>query len=298
MSTPIELQDGQHELAGVLIGRGTPVVIATIEGLGRAGQRTADVEPPGEDGLWLGADYYTGRTLRIAAAIRIPGNPAGALDVLAELEDATSDDQVRLVGGATQDLRLKFAGRDARVVRGRVRKMDADLSTAKHGWIPLDIEFTAADHLYYADTAESTSIPLGGLTEGGMTFPLMFPFTIADTAGAVGRPGFLDVAGTTTTWPLLRINGPCANPTVKHVASGRTLTVQGSIAAGEWVEIDTRPGRRSVLRNNGGGVPLAPTSRIDTFQLRPGVNEIHWTATDPTLTSTLAVTWWPAYKAL
>lgn len=298
MSTPVELQDGQHELAGVLIGSGTPVVLASIEGLGRARQRTADVEPPGEDGLWLGADYYTGRTVRIPAGIKTPGDQSAALDVLAELEEATSSDTVRLQGGATLDLRLKFPGRQARVVRGRIRQMEADLSTAKHGWIPLDIEFTAADHLFYADTPQTTSIPLGGLTEGGMTFPLMFPFTIADTAGAVGRPGFLTVDGTTATWPLLRINGPCANPTIKHVATGRTLIVQASIAEGEWVEIDTRPGWRTALRNNGGGAPLAPTSRIDTFQLQPGVNEIHWTATDPTLTSTLAVTWWPAYKAL
>jgi hypothetical protein len=298
MSTPVELDDFQHELAGVLIGHGTPIVLATIEGLGRAKVRTADVEPPGEDGLWLGADYYTGRTVRIPAGIKVPGNEAGALDVLAQLEDATSDDAVRLIGGATLDLRLKFPGRDARVVRGRVRQLEADLTTVKHGWIPLDIEFTAADHLFYADTAESASIPLGGLTEGGMTFPLMFPFTIEDTAGAVGRPGFLTVAGTAPTWPLLRINGPCANPTVKHVATGRTLTVQASLAAGEWIQIDTRPGWRSVLRNNGGGAPLSPTSRIDTFQFLPGVNEIHWTATDPTLTSTLAVTWWPAFKAL
>lgn len=298
MSTPIELEDGQHELAGVLIGRDTPVVLANIEGLGRAKQRTADVEPPGEDGLWLGADYYTGRTVRIPGGIKVPGNEAGALDVLAALEEATSDDTIRLSGGATLDLRLKFPGRAVRVLRGRVRQMEADLTNAKHGWIPLDIEFTAADHLFYADTAETTSIPLGGLTEGGMQFPLMFPFTIADTAGAVGRPGFLTVAGTSPTWPLLRINGPCANPTIKHVATGHTLTVQASLAVGEWVEIDTRPGWRTVLRNNSGGAPLSPTSRIDTFRFLPGVNEIHWTATDPTLTSTLAVTWWPAYKAL
>lgn len=298
MSTPVELEDGQHELAGVLIGLGTSVVLAGIEGLGRAQQRTADVEPAGEDGLWLGADYYTGRTVRIPAGIKTPGDQAGALDVLATLEEATSADSVRLNGGATLDLRLKFPGRPARVVRGRVRQMEPDLTNAKHGWIPLDIEFTAADHLFYADTPDTTSIPLGGLTEGGMTFPQMFPFTIADTAGAVGRPGFLTVDGTTATWPLLRINGPCANPTVTHVGTGRTLTVQASIAAGEWVEIDTRPGWRTALRNNGGGVPLAPASRIDTFQLQPGINEIHWTATDPTLTSTLAVTWWPAYKAL
>ncbi|MGW0014589.1 phage distal tail protein [Streptomyces tendae] len=297
MSTPVELVDGQHELAGVLIGKGTPVVIAAIEGLGRTPQRTADVEPPGEDGLWLGPDLFNGRTIKIDAGIKTPGNQQAALDIHAQLQEAADDEAVRLAGGATTDLRFKFPGRPARIVRGRIRDLAADLTQAKHGWIPLDIEFTAQDQLFY-DVQQTTSMPLGALTRGGLTFPLVFPFTIEYTAGAVGRPGFIDTAGTAPTWPVLRVTGPCANPTITHVASGRTLTVQGSLAAGEWVEIDTRPGWRTVLRDNGGGMALTPQSRIDLFRLDPGLNEIHWRATDPTLTSSLAVTWWPAYKAL
>ncbi|MFJ6069044.1 phage distal tail protein [Streptomyces tendae] len=297
MSTPVELVDGQHELAGVLIGKGTPVVIAAIEGLGRTPQRTADVEPPGEDGLWLGPDLFNGRTIKIDAGIKTPGNQQAALDVHAQLQEAADDEAVRLAGGATTDLRFKFPGRPARIVRGRIRELAADLTQAKHGWIPIDIEFTGQDQLFY-DEQQTTSMPLGGITAGGLTFPLMFPFTIEYTAGAIGRPGFIDTAGTAPTWPVLRVTGPCANPVIKHVGSGRTLTVQGSLAAGEWVEIDTRPGWRTVLRSNGGGMPLTPQSRIDLFRLDPGLNEIHWNATDPTLTSSLAVTWWPAYKAL
>jgi hypothetical protein len=166
------------------------------------------------------------------------------------------------------------------------------------GYAPLDIEFQTSDHLFYADTPGTTSMPLGSLTAGGVTFPLVFPFTIAGDPSAVGRPGFLQVEGTAPTWPVLRVAGPCANPTITHVASGRSLTVLATLAAGEWVEIDTRPGWRTVLRENGGSARLAPTSRVDEFVLSPGLNEIHWSATDPTLTSTLAVTWWPAYKAL
>ncbi|MET8571787.1 hypothetical protein [Streptomyces sp. NPDC004783] len=297
MSTPVELIDHQHELAGVLIGKGTPVVIADIEGLGRAPQRTSDVEPPGEDGLWLGPDLFGGRSIRINAGIKTPGNEQAALDVHAALQDAADDEAVRLTGGATTTLRLKFPGRETRTVRGRIRTLDADLTQAKHGWIPLDIEFTSQDQLFYGEQ-QTTSMPLGSLTRGGLTFPLVFPFTIEYTAGAVGRPGFLTNAGTAGTWPILRITGPCANPRITHVGSGRTLAVQGSLAAGEWVEIDTRPGWRTVLRSNGGGMPLTPQSRIDLFRLDPGLNEIHWNATDPTLTSSLAVTWWPAYKAL
>ncbi|MFH9425974.1 hypothetical protein [Streptomyces sp. NPDC017529] len=299
MTTPIELEDGQHQLGPVLIGKGTAVTIAAIEGLGQPPLRTADVELAGEDGLWLGADYYSGRTLRLDAAIKIPGKPQGVLDKLAELQNAADTPAVRGFGGSTMDLRLKMPGRQARVVRGRLRKLEADLTAYRHGWVPLDVEFQASDHLFYADTSDTTSIPLGLLTTGGLTFPLEFPVIINGDPAAVGRPGFLTVGGTASTWPVLRIAGPCANPTVTHVGSGLSLTVQTTLASSsEWVEIDTRPGWRTVLRENGGGAPLTPQSRIDLFRLTPGMNEIRWTATDNTLTSSLAVTWWPAWKAL
>ncbi|WP_448333495.1 phage distal tail protein [Streptomyces sp. DSM 41534] len=298
MSTPVELADWQHELGGVLIGAGTSVQVRAIEGLGQPPVRTSDVEPPSEDGLWIGRDYYGGRVVRIDAAVRVIGNPAGVLDQLAALQDAADTPAVRGGGGTTMDLRLKLPGRPARTVRGRLRKCEPDLTQMIHGFAPVDIEFQAADHLYYADDVGTTSIPLGLLTSGGLTFPLAFPFTIAGDPLAVGRPGWLEVEGTAPAWPVLRFNGPCANPTVTHVASGRTLTVETTLADGEWVEVDTRPGWRTVLRENGGSAPLAPKSRIDEFVLSPGLNEIQWTATDPTLTSTLAVTWWPTYKAL
>ncbi|WP_331728898.1 phage tail family protein (plasmid) [Streptomyces sp. NBC_01259] len=298
MTTPVELLDGQHQLGTVLIGKGTPVTIATIEGLGLPPMRTADVEPPGEDGLWLGRDYYSGRTIRIDAAVRRPGDEAGALDTVSSIQRNSDNRNIRQAGGVTMNLRLKFPGRPTRVVRGRVRKADTDLQKAIHGWIPIDIEFQSDDYLYYTDEPDTTGIPLAVLSSGGLTFPLVFPFTIDGDPAAVGRPGFLDVDGNASTWPVLRVTGPCSNPVITHVTSGRSLSVQVTLAAGEWVEIDTRPGWRTVLRNNGGAAPLSPTSRIDLFRLSTGLNEIRWTATDPTLTSTLAVTWWPAYKAL
>ncbi|MFE7780272.1 phage distal tail protein [Streptomyces nigrescens] len=298
MTTPVELEDGQHQLGSLLIGKGTPVTIAAIEGLGQPPLRTGDVEPAGEDGTWLGVDYYAGRTLRLDAAVKVPGDATTVWDVLASLQADADIPAVRGYGGTTMNLRLKFPGRPARTVRGRLRQLEPDVTRYRHGWVPCDIEFQAGDYLYYADEPETTSIPLGLLSTGGLTFPLEFPFVIEGDPAAVGRPGYLSVEGNASTWPVLRIDGPCSNPTVTHVASGRSLTVQATIADGEWVEIDTRPGWRTVLRNNGGGAPLTPQSRIDTFQLTPGINEIRWTATDNTLTSSLAVTWWPAYKAI
>lgn len=165
------LTDYQYDLGGLIIGANTLVPVANVEGLGRVPVRTADVEPPHDDGLWLGADYYTGRTLRIDAAIKTPGNPAAALDLLAALERVHDDPALRLTGGATTTLRIKLPGRDVRVVFGRLRKAEPDLERLVHGWVPLDLEFLAADPLFYADRTEHMELPLGLIAGGGFVAP-------------------------------------------------------------------------------------------------------------------------------
>lgn len=292
------LLDFQHELGGVRIGGGAPGRVAAIEGLGMPPVRTADVEPPHGDGLWLGRDYYGGRTIRIDGGIRAVGDPGAVLDELSALQAAADDPGVRGVAGATMDLRLKFPGRPVRVVRGRLRKLDTDLSALVHGWVPIDVEFQAADYLFYGDEAESTSMPLGVIATGGMDFPFGFPLVFTGGTGPEGRPGWISVSGTAPTWPVLRVTGPCANPSITHVESAVTIGVAVTLGVGEWVEIDTRPGWRTVLLDTGAHAALTPGSRLDLFQLPPGSSEVRWYATDPTLTSTLSVQWWPAYKAL
>lgn len=294
------LQDHQHELGGVVIGTGTPVVIASIEGLGRVDTRTADVDPPHEDGIWLGADYYTGRTVRIDAAIKTPGDQAAALDVLAALQRVHDDQRLRLTGGATTELRLKFPGRDVRVLLGRLRKAEADLSTLVHGWVPLDLEFLAASPLYFSDTFQHATLPLGMISGGGFTAPVVAPIVVNAGPGGSTRPGWIQVDGVAPAWPVLRVDGPCANPRITHVESGRVLQLNTTIEPGDWIEIDTRPTWRSVLRRNGGNAAPALTaaSRIDTFTLPPGRSELRWTATDPTNSCRLTVTWRPAWPTL
>ncbi|WP_314250905.1 phage distal tail protein [Streptomyces kutzneri] len=292
------LKDHRHELGGVAIGSGTPVVIATIEGLGRPEVRTGDVDPPHADGVWLGADYYAGRTVRIDAAIKTPGDQAAALDVLAALQRVHDEPSLRLTGGATTDLRLKLPGRDVRVLQGRLRRLDPDLASLAYGWIPLDLEFFAADPQFYSDAVQQVTLPLGMIADGGFTAPLVPPIVVNPGPDANRRPGWINVEGAAPAWPVLRITGPCSNPSITHVQSGCVLQLNTTIDAGDWIEIDTRPTWRSVLRRNGGNVNLTPRSRIDTFNLLPGRSELRWQAVDPTNRAQLTVTWRPAWPTL
>ncbi|MFZ3475361.1 phage distal tail protein [Streptomyces sp. 4.24] len=294
------LKDHQHELGGIVIGTGTPVPIAAIEGLGRPDVRTGDVEPPHGDGIWLGADYYAGRTVRIDAAIKTPGDQAAALDLLGALQRAHDDPKLRLTGGATTDLRLKFPGRPVRVLQGRLRKLEPDLTTLVHGWVPLDIEFLAADPLFYGEDTQQTVLPLGMISDGGFVAPVVAPIVVNPGPDANRRPGWITVDGATPAWPVLRVTGPCSNPSITHIQTGRVLQLNATIDSGDWIEIDTRPTWRSVLRRNGGNAAplLSARSRIDTFVLPTGRSELRWQAMDPTNTAQLTVSWRPAWPTL
>jgi hypothetical protein len=167
--------------------------------------------------------------------------------------------------------------------------------------VPLDLEFLAHDPTFYGDEDSTTEIPLGWLTGGGFAAPVVAPIYVQDGTVAADRPGWVTNDGTADTWPILRISGPCANVSVIHAASGRVLALPTlSLAAGQWVQIDTRPGYRTITRENGGNASttLSPSSRLDMFSLPPGQSEMRWTAFDNTNTARLRVTWRDAYIAL
>ncbi|MEN8649123.1 hypothetical protein ABCR94_00345 [Streptomyces sp. 21So2-11] len=296
MSAP-ELTDWQLDFGGIVLGHATSIPIAEVEGLGRAGVRGELVEQPGADGAWLAPDWYEARTLRIDCAIKTPGDPAAARQVLAGLQQVGDTRQVRTVGGAVMPLRIKWPGSPVRVLFGRLRKLDPTWAEAAHGWVPLDLEFVAPDPRYYADFEQQAQLRLGWLSGGGFTAPVQAPLRVSSgQPSGQTRPGWVTNGGTTDAHPVITVHGPCANPVITHIETGRSVNLPVTLAAGQWVRIDTRPGRITVTRENGGSAPT--TSRLDTFVLPPGRSEIRWTASDPTATARLTVAWRDAYIAL
>ena len=212
------------------------------------------------------------------------------------------DPAVRLVGGETMPLRMKRPGRPVKVLNGRLRKADPEYAQAIHGYVPLDLEFIATDPTFYADEETTTEIPLGWLTGGGFKAPVVAPIFVQSGTTAADRPGWVANAGTGDAWPVIRITGPVAAVTITHVASGRQLSFPtlNLTSTSQWIEIDTRPGRRGITRENGGNAStlLAAASRIDLFSLPPGQSEIRWTGFDSTNTARMRLTWRDAYTAL
>jgi hypothetical protein len=297
----LTLTDYQYDLGGVLIGTGTSVNILETTGLGRPPVRDNDVDQPSMDGAFAGPDYWAARQVQFDAAIKIPGDPDACHDLVAQLQAASANPAVRLVGGEGMTLRIKRPGRPVKRLTGRLRKLDPEYKQVLHGYVPLDLEFVAHDPTFYADTETVTEIPLGWLTGGGFAAPVAAPLYVQDGTVAADRPGWADNQGDADAWPIIRVFGPCANVTVTHAESGRALALPTlTLTAGQWVDIDTRPGHRTVTRENGGNASayLAPSSRIDLFSLPPGQSELRFTAFDSTNTARMRLTWRDAYIAL
>ncbi|MEU9774569.1 MULTISPECIES: phage distal tail protein [unclassified Streptomyces] len=295
-----ELREWQIDVAGVVLGTGTDIPVGEVEGIGVPELRTQDVENPAGDGSFAGVDLYGPRTVRLEAGIRTPGDPARGLDLLAQLQRAADNPDVRQTPGAQALLRMRWPGRTTRRLYGRLRRVEAT-STANtvNGWIPLDIEFVAHDPRFHDDDATALTLALSADGLGGLRAPIVAPVTTG-VAIPDERRGWLHNDGDLPAWPSLRITGPCTNPRIRHVQSGRVLELTVSLKTGEHIDIETRPGTRWVLKN--GTANLAPAlsqaSRLDTFTVPPGSSELWWTARNYTNTTRLAVTWRSAWAAL
>lgn len=295
-----DLAEWQIEIAGVLIGAGSDIPVSEVEGLGFPELRTQEVENPAGDGAFPGIDLYSARTIRIEAAIRTAGDPSTALDTLGRLHRAADNPAVRTDPGAQTVLRLRWPGRTTRRLYGRLRRVEA-ASTAKalHGWIPLDIEFAALDPRFHADEPSALTLALSADGLGGFRAPLVAPLTTG-VAIPDERRGRLHNEGDLPAWPSIRITGPCSNPRIRHVQTGRVLELAVSLASGEYIDVETRPGTRWALRNSTGNLTpaLSVASRLDTFTIPPGSSELWWTARNYTGATRLTVTWRAAYAAL
>ncbi|MFE3004248.1 MULTISPECIES: phage distal tail protein [unclassified Streptomyces] len=127
--------------------------------------------------------------------------------------------------------------------------------------IGLSFEPTAAGATWLADAAMASPAPVlpsygdGSMTGYGWAWSgaanaSASVRTITGTGrayGSAGESGRLSVTnnGSADAYPVLRLDGPVANPAVEQVNTGAGITLDATLADGEYVLIDTRT--RAVL---------------------------------------------------
>ncbi|MFE7395188.1 phage distal tail protein [Streptomyces sp. NPDC057557] len=294
-------QPWQIDMAGVLLGPGTPYVVSEITGLGMPELRTQDVDLATDDGAFPGVDYYRPRVVTMEVGIKTPGDAAAATDALAALHRAADAPSIRKDAGDLAALRVRWPGRaGTRRLYGRVRRVDvASMSQAIFGWIPLTIEFVATDPVWHGEPEQTLSLPLSiSTTAVGFKFPIRFPVTTGVVDPEL-RSGWVTNSGDAPAWPTLTIKGPCSNPVIRHEQSGHVLQLNLTVRTGETLQIEARPGTRWVLLDGANAsFALTRTSRLDQFRIPPGRSEITWSASDYSNSSRLTVAWRDAFTAL
>lgn len=273
---------GRIQWGDLTFGPGSPYSVTAIEGLDDLPEiRSEDVERPGQHGDYTGPDYTGPRVIQLKLGIR-----------------ADSPDELRALTlalrAATQPQRqpeaLQFLDQGA-LVWAKLRKRS----------LPYDAEYLwrigdAALELYCADPyvyglEEKSAWTNAYSPSAGRTYPLVYPRAY----GSAGTSGRLTAVnnGASPAFPVLRIDGPVANPAIEQVNTGAILTLDATLQAGEYLLIDTRT--RAVLLM--GSTPRRSWVRAGSTWplLQPGSNEIAYRGSAlpgaPGQSSLLTVTW-------
>lgn len=249
-------QPGQLEFNGFLLGRTTPYQWLELSGWSEHPDEVSQnvPDPSGHGSLpvrpILGERVvlYTSRILTTRDQIE-----AARDQVKRAMKIGRDETEFPLVINEFGTPRLAF-GRGRRVAPGPLGKY------TKLGLMPLVIEWVCADPRLY------------NLDRTGLNLAL-------DTPTAAPN------AGTTDTFPLIRIPGPVTNPTVENTTTGRKLVFDITLAGGERLVIDPHPHRRSIFLDDGSELTLALDSLViaesvplSALTLADGDNELVYSA--------------------
>lgn len=129
------------------------------------------------------------------------------------------------------------------------------------------VTFKANDPTFYDPTEISEVFALGG---GGdaMVIPLTIPWPVG--ASTINQTKQIDYTGSWQTSPIIKIEGPIENPIVTNLLTDEKISFQGTtIGAGDYYEIDTRDGIKTVIDASAVNriANLSDDSDLGTFHL-------------------------------
>ncbi len=287
MAGELVTQDWHVEFNGLLTGGDTGYALVQIEGLlDMPAVRSADQVLLRRHGAHPGDDFVDARSIVLTYELH-DDSEQGFASLVSSLQAALAP------GGAELPLVFQIpgvAGGEKAQVWARPKRRQLPVNLEFFYRLPIaTIEMVATDPMIYSATESmgATTLPSAG---GGVTFPMVAPITF----GAVSTGGSLTAVngGSFDADVTFRIDGPATNPRIESLTAGRTIALNMTIGAGEFVVIDTKS--RTVLL----GGTASRYSFLDTdsrwFALAPGSNVITFRASTPTV-ATLSAAWRSAW---
>ena len=257
------------EFRETLIGEGSPFALVEAQGLADLPDiLTADRVRLRRVGMAAGDDFASARSVIIQ--IEVDAEDVNDLnDAMESLLEATrpglneSPMTIQIPG---------VAGGGKRRLNVRPRRREVPINIDFFYGLPIvTIEFVATDPRIYDHTPWRvvTALPSGN---GGLYFPAVSPleFTEQDETGDVTAQN----DGTFPVAPVLRIDGPVANPSVTHLEKGATLDFTITLGSTDYLIIDTES--RSILLNGTSDRYSTLSSASTWWDLDPGDNTIRF----------------------
>ncbi len=164
----------------------------------------------------------------------------------------------------------------------------------------------APDPSWYDPTAAAVTFALGGGGGSGFVVPTPVPTEIG--ASTISQTTAVNYTGSWHTNPIIRITGPITNPVLTNLSTDEKLDFTGTtIAAGDYYDVDTRYGRKSVVDSNGDNQisKLTTASDLGTFHIAAasaevpgGVNSLQLAGSSVTTATKVEVTYFNRYLGI
>lgn len=262
-----ELEEGQYELDGLLMGVGTQYR-CNIEPRGLPSIRIVDRDRAQTRGVETGPDFMGGRVL--VGDIGCDGNtPAEGLALFEALA-------AKLIPGVPRTLRMRPAGYPAaRRVSVVSRKAPVSPLAGRRVYT-VAVEWLAPDPLLYADAEDSEVTGLGSVT-GGLAFPHGFPhgFGLATPGGILAEN-----VGNSPVKPIATVTagvGGVSNIVLEHADRGEQVIWSSFLPQDSFLIFDFD--LLTVTLNGPSASRYEFITSHDWWALDPGVNEIRFAGT-------------------
>lgn len=297
-----ELEEHQFEILpddrdgdGFVFGIGAKVSVDD-EGFqpGSSEWTTQDSDNPTRGVTVFGRDRLTGPSWTWQAHAN-GIDTASAIEAIRQMANAWRPVRVMEDPQAVVALRYKL-DRRVRRIYGRPRKFDAPPANGiLNGYVPISVEFKCVDAFTYDDEEQVVNLGARVGSEGGFTFPVIFPVTTLPVSSSVNQAV---VGGDAKTYPVVRFNGPITNPVL--ATSRWSLGLDLSIAAGKYVEVDLRPWVLTAVDQDGVSVAgsLPKRQRLSNLYLEPGRHDLAFQAASTSGAGSCQVRWSSAWNSI
>lgn len=188
--------------------------------------------------------------------------------------------RVQVDGGIERELRCRYAG-----------GLELSESQRENGriWQKFVLTLRAVDPFWYGRNAIVATYLAA---TGGSFFPIL-PLRLASST--IFADAIVTNAGDVEAWPVWTITGPGSGLVLSNQTTNKRLALTQALLGGETVTIDTRPGQKTVRKNDGANLFGSLSSDSSLWSLQVGDNSIRVELSGSTTASSVVLSYYTRY---